>query len=321
MSARTAGTAVYIGNHTAGTTDWHKARRGSLGGSEIAAVVGLAPSEWSSRFALWHYKAGLLPPDTSESFKQTLGKVLEDAVVQLHVARNGGHVQRTGMWRNVDRPWQVAAPDRFKVPAPRSKRPFSIVEAKTADSGNAFEWGPDGGGNDDVPPYYACQVLWYLDTFGFDEATLSVLIGAREFREYTLRYSAADAAWLRREAEAFLDSLTRGQAPPIDGADATYQAVRELHPDVDGTAIDLPYDVAQTFAEARHGMKTAETHWNHARALVTDHMGAARTGWCNGVQIALRKSKGTTGTPWVEAARGLPDQIPTEHPDIEGSAA
>jgi len=320
VSTRTAGQAVYVGNYTAGTPEWHQARRTSLGGSEIAAVVGLAPPEWASRFALWHYKAGLLPPDESESFKQALGKVLEDAVVQLYVARNGGHVQRTGMWRHRERVYQVAAPDRFKVPTARSKRPFSIIEAKTADSGNTWEWGPDEGSNDDVPPYYLCQVLWYLDTFGFDEATLAVLIGAREYREYTIRYSANDAAWLRREAEAFLDSVARGEAPPIDGAEATYRAVRELHPDIDGTSVELPRERAQAFIDARAALRAAETNWNRARAEIADEMGTARTAWCNGVQIATRKARGTS-TPWVEAARGLPDQIPTPNTTPERKAS
>lgn len=316
---RSAGTALWVGRFEPGTPDWHAARRHALGGSEIAAVVGLAPPQWSSAFALWHYKAGLIQPEEGDTFKQTLGKVLEQAVIDLHQLRHGNLVQRTGMWANQDRPWQVAEPDRFIVPA-RSRKPISLVEAKTADSGDAWQWGKDGGSNDDVPAYYAAQTLWYLDTFGFTEGTLAVLIGAREYREYTIRHSETDAAWMRGEAERFLDSVRTGQAPPIDGADATYQTVRELHPDIDGSHVDLEHELAQGFADARTRLAAAEQAWNQARAEVGTAMGPAKTAWCNGVPIANRKAKGQ-GTPWVEAARGLPAQIPTEPPAIEGSAA
>lgn len=311
MSVRTAGEAVWVGRFDVGSPEWHAARRHALGGSEIAAVVGLAPPQWSSRFSLWHYKAGLIPPDDRDTFKMTLGRVLEDAVVELHVQRNSSHVQRTGMWRHKDRPYQVSEPDRFKVPAPRSHKPYSIVEAKTADSGNAFEWGPDGGSNDDAPPYYVAQTLWYLDTFGFSEGTLAVLIGAREYREYTIRHSSTDCAWLRSEAEKFLDSVARGEAPPIDGAEATYNAVRQLHPEIDGGSVELPHHLAQAYADARQGYLEAETTLTRWKGEIGAYMGTARTAWCNGIHIATRKSRGG-GTPWVEAARGLPAQIPTE---------
>lgn len=308
---RTAGEAVWVGRFDVGSPAWHAARRQALGGSEIAAVVGLAPPDWSSRFALWHYKAGLIPPDDKNTFKMTLGRVLEDAVIELHTRRNGGHVQRTGMWHHKDRHYQVSEPDRFKVPAPKSHKPYSLIEAKTADSGDSWKWGPDGGSNDDAPPYYVAQTLWYLDTFGFQEGTLAVLIGAREYREYTIRHSSTDCAWLRDEAEAFLDSIRRGEAPPIDGAEATYNAVRQLHPEIDGGSVELPHHLAQEFADAKTALKDAETIWTEARGKVDDFMDTARTAWCNGVQVAIRKAKGQ-GTPWVEAARGIPQNIPTE---------
>ena len=40
----------------AGTPEWHASRTRALGGSEIAAVVGLSP--WQSAFGLWHLKRG-----------------------------------------------------------------------------------------------------------------------------------------------------------------------------------------------------------------------------------------------------------------------
>ena len=56
-TAPAAGPTV-LGWFEPGTSDWHAARANGIGGSEIAAVLGLSPYE--SRFSLWHRKKGLL---------------------------------------------------------------------------------------------------------------------------------------------------------------------------------------------------------------------------------------------------------------------
>ena len=43
-----------------GTEEWVAQRATALGGSEIAAVLGLSPFE--SKFALWHRKQGIAQP-------------------------------------------------------------------------------------------------------------------------------------------------------------------------------------------------------------------------------------------------------------------
>src|SRR5690349_8562125 len=50
--------AVLLGNEPHDTPEWHALRAGGIGGSEIAAVVGL--SKWTSAFELWHRKRGAI---------------------------------------------------------------------------------------------------------------------------------------------------------------------------------------------------------------------------------------------------------------------
>lgn len=308
-------TARPLGYFRIGSPEWHRARTRALGGSEIAAVAGLSP--WQSRFSVWHLKAGTLAPpeEDRETFKQHLGHVLEDGVARLFAHRHPDLTLRRSraLWQNTARPYQVGDVDRLIVPAPRVHRPVGLLECKTADSGDAWQWGPDGGDQDDVPPYYAAQALWYADLLGLHEVALAVLIGAREYREYTIRWSRDDVEFLRDHAVRFLDSLDRGQAPAIDGHEATYQAVRELHPEIDGSVVDVPHEVAQAFADARNGSAAAEAEWNRARAELATAMGTAAAAFCNGVKIADRRARGTAA-PYVQAARGLPTTIPTERP-------
>ncbi len=306
---RTAGDALWVGRYEIGTPEWHEARRGRLGGSEVAAALGL--SKWTSRFALWHQKAGLVSPnidDDENAFKKDLGHELEGAVARLFSARTGITVRRTtAMWANRDRPWQVADPDRFIVPQMRAA-PTGILECKTVDSGSVWEWGPDGGDNDDIPPYYRVQALHYLDTFGFREGHLAALVGARELRTYEVRWSEDDVTWMRDEAERFLASVEAGVRPSIDDSDSTYQALRVLHPDIDGTTAEIPLDLAAEFVEAYRAQKTAKQAVDAARNRVLDAMGSAQYAEADMTRLGSRLSK-QGGTPYFTTARGLPATI------------
>lgn len=318
-----AGEAVWVGRFVVGSPDWHAARARAVGGSEVAAILGLHP--WTSAFELWHVKAGTIAPQPG-SFKTRLGQILEDGVATLYAEQTGAVLRRTsGLWAHGERPWQVATPDRFVVRAPRAKTPVALVECKTADAGDAWAWGPDGTEvrfDDDtcaVPLHYAVQLLWQLDTFGLREGALAVLIGAREFRSYPMVWSEADAITARTAVQAFLDSLDAGDAPPLDGHPGTYRAVRALHPDLDrGQTCDLPRDVAERFHAAVLAMRAAETQWNATRAEVGLAMGTAQTAYAGGLKVAIRKAKGA-GVPWVEAARPFPTTLPT--PDEGADAA
>ena len=68
-----------IPTHEPGSKLWHQQRRAALGGSEIAAVLGLSPFE--SKFALWHRKAGLVQP-TGDKPEMEWGRRLESAIRQ-----------------------------------------------------------------------------------------------------------------------------------------------------------------------------------------------------------------------------------------------
>ena len=310
-----AGEAVWVGRFEVGSPDWHAARARAVGGSEVAAILGLHP--WVSAFELWHVKAGTIAPQGG-SFKTRLGQILEDGVATLYAEQTGAVLRRTsGLWAHSERPWQVATPDRFVVTRPSTK-PVGLVECKTADAGDAWEWAPDGTEirfDDEVcaiPLHYAVQLLWQLDTFGLSEGALAVLIGAREFRSYSMAWSEADAITARAAVQAFLASLDAGEAPPIDGHSGTYRAVRALHPDLDrGATCDLPRDVAERFHAAVHAMRAAETEWNATRAEVGLAMGTAQTAYAGGLKVAIRKTRGA-GIPWVEAARPFPTTLPTD---------
>lgn len=300
MTAR-IGTAELVGKFVPGSPEWHEARMvpPALGGSEIPAVLGFSPFE--SRYSLWHRKASLIGP-VSENPEMEWGNRLEDAVCQKFGDAHdlGGLLQKAGTYRHIDRPWQIANPDRLVYDF--DGHVVSLLETKTSPYGD--RWGdPDEGA---VPLHVRAQTLWYLDTFGLKTAHVAVLISGLEYREYRIDYDAAEAQLLRDAATEFLATLAAGEAPSIDDHSATYDAIKEMHPDIDPVKHELSTPVAHAFLHARTDLKSAEAVERLAKSEVAAEMGNAKTATWNGYTIATRQARGD-GIPYVVTAKNLPD--------------
>lgn len=284
-------TAVLIGHFEPGSAEWHAARAGGLGGSEIAPVLGLSPFE--SRFSLWHRKAGRVGP-VEEAPEMEWGKRLEPVILAKY---REAHPEldfrtRNGTFAHEDRPWQIANPDLLAVDR--------VVEAKFSMFGDG--WGEPG--TDEIPIYYRTQVLWYLDCLGYDRADVAVLIGGCDYREYTVLHDPDEATGLRAAAVEFLESIAQAQRPDIDAHGATYQVIREMHPEIDEADVDLPPEIAVRYIDARVGLAIATETEQHARSLLADAMGRAKRALFDGQPIATRQARGE-GVPYVVAARNL----------------
>jgi putative phage-type endonuclease len=302
MTPRRIGTAVLIGQFEPGSIPWHKARAKGLGGSEIAAAMGLSPFE--SPFSLWHRKAGNVGP-VEETPEMHWGKMLEPAVAAEFLARHPEFSDEgvTGTFHHVDRAWQIANPDRllFRLLNGGDVDFECPLEIKTSPFGD--NWGDDG--TDEVPPHVRCQSIHYGDVFGAYRAHVACLIGGHDYREYLLTWDEAEAELLRVRGRQFLDTLAAGEQPDIDEHSATYQALRELHPDIDPVDAHIGEDLARQYCAARTGLAQADFEHAIARAEVAAAMGTAHRAVWNGHTIATRQARGD-GVPFVVAGRNLP---------------
>lgn len=308
------GTAVHLTDATVGSAEWHAARRTRINGSEIAAVMGISPYE--SPFSLWHRKAGLIS-DVLTNDVMYWGTQLEPVIRQEWNGRHreaGIWAEETGQWRHRDRDWQGGSPDGIVRPihTPGDVVPTALLEVKTARYDD--EWGEES--TDEIPVHYRAQVLWYLDVFGLDRCHVAVLIAGSDYREYEVRYAAAEVAQMRTKAREFLDTLDNNVMPRIDGHEATYEAVRELHPEIDPTSVDLPAGVAVPYLEALAAVRASEEEKRRCSGLVIDAMGSAKDAYFDGRRIASRQAKSSAGSiPYLVAAKGAAD------PYMKGVAA
>lgn len=298
---------VLIGRFDPGSAEWHQARAAGIGGSEVAPILGLSPFE--SRFSLWHRKAGAVGP-VEESPEMEWGKRLEPAILSKFAEQCSDlydHpvvVRRTGTYHHPDRPWQIGNPDAEIIDA--YERRIALVEIKAPVYGDG--WGQPG--TDEIPIYYRTQVIWYGDVMGLTTVWVPVLIGGHDYRLYKVDVDPGEAEELRTAAVEFLGTLARHERPDIDDHSATYQTIRDLHPDIDPTDHHLDGDLARGYIAAKAAAKAAEAQAQQATSLVADAMGtAARAVW-DDTPICRRQAK-HGGTPYVVAARGLDDLAAT----------
>lgn len=299
-------TAVLVGRFEPGSPEWLAARAHGLGGSEIAPVLGLSPFE--SRFALWHRKAARLGPVEVTEIMEA-GNRLEAAIIGRFADDHPEwRIGKGATFHHHERPWQIANPDGLVFTDPANFHdleltwsPDALVEAK-------FALYPEGWGEprtDQIPLHYKCQTQWYLDVFGLAVCYVIVFIGSQgRFVEYVVHADPRGQALMRERAQAFLASIERDERPSIDAHDATYQAVREMHPLIEPRKVEVPAAVAVPYTRAKAAETAAKAAAQQATAVLADAMGNAKTATYADAPIATRRAR-KGGTPYVQAVDNL----------------
>lgn len=317
MTALATPTGRFLGRWASGSPEWHAARRDRIGGSDVAAIVGL--SKWQSRYSLWCEKAGLVEPDPSTR-AQDRGHFLEGGVAdwfahehpEFQVVQAGTYVHA-----DPDRDWQLTNPDRLLV---QDGQVVGGLEIKTDADGR--EWGDSG--TDHIPYYYLTQVKWYMDVLGLPWWTVAVLVGRNfDFREYHIVADQDDAEYLREQAETFRLSIAWDEMPPVDGHKATVKALHKRHPLIEpNTVYDVTDDQAARWfpalAEEKQAAAAAAAAKKDAmqvRAELMEAMGTTAQARYGRMKIARRQSK-QGGTPHLVVESDLPT-----FPEVQGAAA
>ena len=190
--------------------DWLLDRRKGIGGSDVAAIMGL--NKWKSAYQIWLEKTGQVGLSESDSEPAYWGTVLEEVVAKEFAVRTGKKVRRRNqVFEHPEYPFLRANIDRDVVGEK------AILECKTANQFLSKEW--DG---EEVPLSYLCQVQHYMNVLDRDYCYFAVLIGGEKF------------IWKRIERDQeLIDSITKrligfweenvikGIEPSIDGSDAT----------------------------------------------------------------------------------------------------
>ncbi len=194
---------------------WLATRREGLGGSDVAAVLGLV--SWSSPYTVWLDKTGQLPPQ-DQTYLMERGHRFEAPVAQWFADEARLSLRRTGTWARDADPWMRANPDRFTSDG-------AGYEGKVAgeDWGRLWRYGP--------AQHAFYQSLWCMAVTGLDAWYLAAAM------DHTFRWWRLERAVWIDEMEEMVDRcslwwyrhIEQGDPPPVDDSEATSEALRAAY--------------------------------------------------------------------------------------------
>jgi putative phage-type endonuclease len=283
--------AKLLGVFESGTSEWHELRADGLGGSEMGTIMGLNPYE--SALALHLKKTGQIPTPELDSFAVWRGGAYEapllDYFAKLHPELE---LFRTGTYQHPELPYLHANPDALA----RNKNTgeWFIVEVKTARS----YW--DSG----VPLHYEAQVLHYMGVMGIKKAYVIGDVGSTWY-EAQMTYDGFRIATQTDRATEFWSGITEGIQPQWDGSASTYEAVRQLHPQIDDEEVEIDGAFRLLAAQQEHDEALAKL--NAMKSEILSLMGRAKYAYVEHegekFRVASRQARGN-GTPYLVISKG-----------------
>jgi putative phage-type endonuclease len=182
---------------------WHDARRGSLGASEVAAVLGL--SKWQTPLAVYNAKNGR-PTEIAENLAYW-GHHLEDAIARWVVDYHPevGKVRPGFSARSVAWPWLTATPDRIAV----ADGAVIPLELKTSSAYSKGDWA------DGVPAWYNAQVQAQIAVLGAPYGLLAVLHGGNEAELHRIERDDPYIGWMIGGTRRFWQEHVEAGIPPL----------------------------------------------------------------------------------------------------------
>lgn len=278
--------------------EWLEARRKTITGTDISAIVGLNP--WRGPMDVYCDKLGLTEA-TPDNQAMEWGRRLESVVADRYAEQNGVELA-PGEWTVRDG-WMGATPDRLIVGANRG------LEIKTAGLHSVKSWGESG--TDQIPDHYALQCAWYMAVSERDEWDLAVLIGGQDYRQYHLKRSVRLENRLIELARQFRERHILTQTPPpIDGSQGSSDYIRAVWPRdnpemplaVSSPEIDeMATRLIAAKAEAANLDSEITALENKIKAAIGEAPGIAGAGW----KVSWKAGKDTSKTDWKGVAAEL----------------
>jgi putative phage-type endonuclease len=225
--------------------DWLRARRDGIGGSDVAAIMGISP--YAGPLDVYADKVADDEPVESGDDIMRLGQLMEDGICNAYAEKTGSTITAPEfMVAHDDHGFMLANVDRWttnEIDGP------GILEAKNAHR----PWMWDRG----VPEHYAVQGYHYLAVTGAPYCDVAVLLGGREVRWWRLEANPAITASLVEIESEFWKLVEDRTPPPPDERSA--HALSRLYVAEKDTEVDLPEQYVDLLADlARAKTATAE---------------------------------------------------------------
>lgn len=187
---------------------WLEERRKGIGGSDVAAILGLSP--WKTAFQVYQEKRKEIV-DWQGNNLTDWGKRMEPAIRQWYSDQTGRAVRLPNKIMYHDKyPFMLASLDGFTD----DRR---IVEIKTARSGKG--WGEPS--TNEIPDYYAVQCHHYMIVTGFEVTDVPVSVAGGSPELYEVPADKEITEMIIEACAKFWERVVNGNPPaPVTYADA-----------------------------------------------------------------------------------------------------
>lgn len=269
-------------NQVQGSPEWLVERKKRIGGSEIAAILGISP--WMTPFQLWEIKTGLKEQEDISNKPHVVRGILAEPIARDKFSKKYGKLFVPTVWPVIEG-CLGASDDGYCAET------NEIIEIKAMGE-QAHENVKSG----DIPEYYYCQMLW---TMGVSGATRCHFISVRPESNYELATIVVD--FDKRSFEAIKEKalafwkLVETKTPP-----------ELLEKDVIDLSGDASFkETATLYVNLVKQLKELEVRAEEAKALLISKMqGAAAVKGC-GIRLTRYTSKGAIEYAKVRELEGV----------------
>lgn len=224
---------------------WLAFRRTGIGGSDMAAILGL--NHWRSVLDVWLDKTGRAEPEAEQSEFAYWGTRHEPMVADEFQIRTNMKVRRCNYTlQSIENPFMLANIDREIVGA------LEGLECKTASAYKAEEWKADA-----VPDAYYIQCQHYMAVTGWDRWWIACLIGGNHFEHKPISRNNKVIDIIIQRAAEFWECVKNDTMPVVDGSNACAEAVKGIFSQPTGGTIELQ-ETAKIYIEAYQKAKADE---------------------------------------------------------------
>ncbi len=261
--------------------EWLKYRKRGIGGSDVAALLGI--SKWTSAVALWLDKTNQTnePEEVNEAMRW--GQLLEPVIrEQFRQITGRPVVEVKAILQHPQYPFMIADIDGLTVDEDGAP---AILEVKNVSEYKRSEW------SQGVPAYYQTQVQHYLLVTGVQKAYVIALFGGNSSGVYTVQTDPEVQQMLVQVESDFWSKVQNLIRPEIDGTDASTKLLDSIYRGGVSEEVIMPTEAVEyvdAYIEASADEDSAKARKNEAANHIKEIMGDYDRATCNGHTISWK---------------------------------
>lgn len=246
-----------------------KLRKTGIGGSEVAAILGLSP--WKTAVDVYLDKISDVVEKDESNERQEAGNMLEDALRKWFERRTGKKVimpvmEKEPFFRHAKYPFLFVTPDGLIEGRQEG------LELKNVDKDFSILW-PKNQDANQVPKMYQVQCMHGLEVMDYEEWSLAPLIGGNDFRIYEIKRNKNIGSDLIELVVHFWENHVLKRIPPAPSNPRDTVKLYPAHnPELEKIATKEVLESIERIKELRKQIKVFEQEEDNHMTLICNYM-------------------------------------------------